>query len=85
MLTRLIGVITGAAVLAGAGCAAPRAPVTPGIVKVVAGENMWGNIVAQLGGSHVQVTSILSSPAADPHLYESDVASAVAGWPGRGW
>ncbi len=60
------------------GCAAPRAPVTPGIVKVVAGENFWGNIAAQIGGTHVQVTSILSSPAADPHLYESDVASAVA-------
>ena len=26
----------------------------------------------------MQVTSILSSPAADPHLYESDVATAVA-------
>jgi len=32
----------------------------------------------QIGGPHVQVTSILSSPAADPHLYESDVASALA-------
>src|SRR5487761_1401534 len=79
MLTRLVaGVIACAAVLAGAGCAAPRAPVTPGIVKVVAGENMWGNIAAQIGGAHVQVTSILSDPNADPHLYESDVASALA-------
>ena len=42
------------------------------------GENSWGNIAAQIGGPHVQVTSILSSPAADPHLYESDVASALA-------
>ena len=79
MLTRLIaGMIACSAVLAGAGCAAPRAPVTPGIVKVVAGENMWGNIAAQIGGAHVQVTSILSDPNADPHLYESDVASALA-------
>ena len=54
MLTRLIaGMIAGSAVLAG--CAAPRAPVTPGIVKVVAGENMWGNIAAQIGGAHVRV------------------------------
>ena len=45
---------------------------------MVAGENFWGNIAAQIGGRHVRVTSILSSPAADPHLYESDVASAVA-------
>jgi len=61
-----------------AGCGAPRAPVTPGVVKVVAGENSWGNIAAQIGGPHAQVTSILSSPGTDPHLYESDVASALA-------
>jgi zinc/manganese transport system substrate-binding protein len=48
------------------------------VVKVVAGENFWGNIAAQIGGPHVQVTSILSSPGTDPHLYESDVASALA-------
>ena len=79
MVSRLIaGVIAGSVVLAGAGCAAPQAPVTPGIVKVVAGENMWGNIAAQIGGAHVQVTSILSDPNTDPHLYESDVASALA-------
>ena len=79
MLSRLIaGVIAASTLLTGAGCAAPRAPVTPGVVKVVAGENMWGNIAAQIGGAHVQVTSILSVPNADPHLYESDVASALA-------
>ena len=48
------------------------------MVKVVSGENFWGNIAAQVGGRHARVTSILSSPAADPHLYESDVASALA-------
>ena len=45
---------------------------------MAAGENFWGNIAAQIGGPHVQVTSILSSPGTDPHLYESDVASALA-------
>ena len=66
------------AVAAVTGCGIPRAPVTPGVVRVVAGENFWGNIVAQLGGAHVRVTSILSSPTADPHLYEADVSNAVA-------
>ena len=70
------GLLAAVAVLAG--CGTPRAPVTPGVVKVVAGENFWGNIAAQIGGPHVQVTSILSSPGTDPHLYESDVASAMA-------
>jgi len=61
-----------------AGCGSPQAPVIPGVVRVVAGGNFWGNIAAQIGGRHVRVTSILSDPAADPHLYESDVANAIA-------
>ena len=61
-----------------AGCDSSQAPAIPGVVRVVAGENFWGNITAQIGGRHVRVTSILTSPTADPHLYESDVANAVA-------
>jgi len=75
-LIKLAEGLLAAAVLAR--CGTPQAPVTPGVVKVVAGENFWGNIAAQVGGRHARVTSILSSPAADPHLYESDVASALA-------
>jgi zinc/manganese transport system substrate-binding protein len=61
-----------------AGCGNSQPPAIPGVVRVVAGENFWGNIAAQIGGRHVRVTSILTSPAADPHLYESDVANAMA-------
>lgn len=61
-----------------AGCWSSQPPVTPGVVRVVAGENFWGNIAAQIGGRHARVTSIIASPNADPHLYESDVASALA-------
>jgi zinc/manganese transport system substrate-binding protein len=67
-----------AAALAVTGCGGWRPPVTPGVVQVVAGENFWGSVAAQIGGRHVRVTSILSSPAADPHLYEADVANAIA-------
>ena len=52
--------------------------MTPGVVRVVAGENFWENIAAQIGGRHARVTSIISSPNADPHLYESGVADAIA-------
>ena len=61
-----------------AGCVRSRPSASPGVVWAVAGENFWGNIAAQIGGRHVRVTSILASPTADPHLYESDVANAVA-------
>jgi zinc/manganese transport system substrate-binding protein len=42
----------------------------------VAAENFYGDITRQLGGSHVSVTSILSDPNVDPHLYESNVQTA---------
>jgi zinc/manganese transport system substrate-binding protein len=45
---------------------------------VVAAENFWGNIAAQIGGSHVVVTSIISDPNADPHTYETDPKDAAA-------
>ncbi len=47
-------------------------------LNVVAAENFYGDIVKQLGGSHVNVTSILSDPNVDPHEYESNVNNAKA-------
>ena len=49
-----------------------------GTIQVVAGENFWGSLVAQLGGTHVNVTSIVSDPNTDPHSYESSIAAARA-------
>jgi len=67
--------------LLGAGCGSGSAQAPPGVVKVVAAENFWGDITRQLGGAHVAVTSIISDPSADPHQYESDArdAAAIAG------
>ena len=45
-------------------------------MNVVAAENFYGNIVTQLGRSHVNVTSILSDPNIDPHEYTSNVQTA---------
>jgi len=51
---------------------------TGGVVPVVAGENFWGSLVSQMGGAHVNVTSIVTNPNTDPHEYESDAADARA-------
>lgn len=50
-------------------------------IQVVAAENFWGSVAAQLGGGHVKVTSIIDNPDADPHDYEPTAADArtVAG------
>ena len=57
-------------------CRAP-AHATNGRIGVVAGENFWGDIAAQIGGDRVAVTSIISDAGADPHEYESDVHDAA--------
>lgn len=50
----------------------------PGAIQVVAAENFYGDVVKQLGGSHVSVVSILSNPNVDPHAYESNVQDGIA-------
>jgi zinc/manganese transport system substrate-binding protein len=49
-----------------------------GKLDVVAAENTYGNIAAQIGGNHVSVTSLLTSPSADPHLFEPSTSSDLA-------
>jgi zinc/manganese transport system substrate-binding protein len=49
-----------------------------GPIRVVAAENFWGSIASQLGGSRVQVTSIVANPATDPHDYEPTAVDARA-------
>lgn len=48
------------------------------IVSVVAAENFYGNIARQIGGSDIAVTSILSNPNADPHLFEPGTSNGLA-------
>lgn len=43
-------------------------------INVVASVNQWGSLAQQLGGSCVNVTSIINSTAADPHDHEATPA-----------
>jgi zinc/manganese transport system substrate-binding protein len=49
-----------------------------GRLRVVAAENTYGSIAAAIGGPRVSVTSILTSPSADPHLFEPGMATGLA-------
>jgi len=40
-------------------------------LAVVAAENFYGDVARQIGGDRVSVTSILSNPDQDPHLFET--------------
>jgi zinc/manganese transport system substrate-binding protein len=64
--------------LGGCGGKSEQGGSGPKVVNVVAGENFWGDIVAQIGGNHVKVSSIISDPNTDPHEYASDARAAAS-------
>src|SRR3954452_24679397 len=47
-------------------------------LNVVASTNVYGDIAAQIGGSYVHVTSVLTNPDADPHLFEPGTKNGFA-------
>ena len=47
-------------------------------VKVVAAENFYGDLASQIGGDNVAVTSILTNPDDDPHMFEASPETARA-------
>jgi zinc/manganese transport system substrate-binding protein len=47
-------------------------------IAVVAAENFYGDVAEQVGGSAVKVTSILTNPDQDPHLFEASASTARA-------
>jgi zinc/manganese transport system substrate-binding protein len=61
--------------IAGCGSEGPKSGVG-GRLQVVAAENFWGSIAAQLGGTKVDVRSIIVNPDTDPHSYEPTAADA---------
>src|ERR1700722_8556833 len=65
-------------VLAAIAVCALSAPAFADPVKVVAAENFYGDIANQIGGANVAVTSILSNPDDDPHLFEASPETAKA-------
>ena len=64
--------------LAMSACGGSAPVATTGSIKVVAGQNFWGSIAAQLGGSKAGVQSVVSDPNADPHEYETNTNDARA-------
>lgn len=51
--------------------AAAQAQTASGPLKVVAAENFYGGIAAQIGGAHVSVSNIIANPDQDPHAFEA--------------
>ena len=47
-------------------------------IKIVAAENFYGQVAKEIGGDEVEVTSILTNPDQDPHLFTVNVQTAKA-------
>jgi zinc/manganese transport system substrate-binding protein len=47
------------------------APAHASKLNVVAAENFYGDVAAQIGGDLVDVSSIMNNPDQDPHLFET--------------
>jgi zinc/manganese transport system substrate-binding protein len=71
--TSIIILLAGA-VLGGAASSASAQQGKP--IQIVAAENFYGDIAKQIGGSNVAVTSILTNPDQDPHLFEASASVA---------
>jgi zinc/manganese transport system substrate-binding protein len=85
----LLTALSATALLAATGCGqgggpsppaspTPSGAAAPATVPVVASTDVYGSIARTVGGRHVSVTSIIHSPDADPHEYESTPADAAA-------
>jgi zinc/manganese transport system substrate-binding protein len=50
----------------------------PGVIKAVGAENQYANVISQLGGKYVSVSSVLENPNTDPHTFEASASVAEA-------
>jgi zinc/manganese transport system substrate-binding protein len=75
----LVSVAAGS-LLAGCGGSA-AASSRPGVINAIGAENEYANVMAQIGGKYVRVSSILNNPNTDPHTFEASpsVAREVSG------
>ena len=47
-----------------------------GVINAVGAENEYANVLSQIGGKYVKVSSILDNPNTDPHTFEASTSVA---------
>lgn len=72
---RLAGILIALAILTAA-CGSGPTGSGGATIAVVGTENFYADLLSQIGGTHVAVSSILNDPNADPHEYESNAQTA---------
>ena len=51
-------------------------PASYGVIQAVGAENEYANVLQQIGGKYVSVSSILDNPNTDPHTFEASTSVA---------
>jgi zinc/manganese transport system substrate-binding protein len=67
----MAGVLAGLAIATAACGGGAQASSTSGVINAIGAENEYANVLSQIGGRFVHVSSVLNNPATDPHTYES--------------
>jgi zinc/manganese transport system substrate-binding protein len=65
-----------AALILACACAPASAPAAGATIAVLGAENFYADLLAQVGGTKVTVSSILNDPSADPHEFEASPQTA---------
>jgi zinc/manganese transport system substrate-binding protein len=64
-----------------AGCSSGASPTNAAdsatVINAIGVENEYANVLAQIGGRYVHVSSILNNPNTDPHTFEASPAVAA--------
>jgi len=69
--------VLGLALLLASGAPAASASSTKsGVINAVGAENEYANVLSQIGGKYVKVSSILNNPNTDPHTFEASTTVA---------
>jgi zinc/manganese transport system substrate-binding protein len=71
--TALLGVVI---LLASGAPAASASSTKSGVINAVGAENEYANVLSQIGGKYVKVSSILNNPNTDPHTFEASTSVA---------
>jgi zinc/manganese transport system substrate-binding protein len=69
----LAAVAAGAVALTAAGCGSSGTSASSGsgVINAIGAENEYANVLSQVGGKYVHVSSILNNPNTDPHTFEA--------------
>ena len=60
----------------GSTSAPPPGSSKSGVINAIGAENQYANVLSQIGGKYVHVSSILDNPNTDPHTFESSPSVA---------